>query len=91
MVEVSSFEIIENPGFVKDIDMPELGGAASLYEDGSVFVQKTGRYYAPEKEDSTYWRMRQEFDASKSIKSGDRYRESNGARRMMSHHYGLVG
>jgi len=90
MVEVSSFEIIENPGFVKDIDMPELGGSASLYEDGSVFVKESGRYYAPEKEDSTYWRMRQEFDASKLIKSGDRYMQANMNRRQMSQRYGLV-
>ena len=90
MKEVSSFEIIDNPQFVKEVDMPALGGKVSLYEDGSVFAPKTGRYYAPEKEDTVCWQMRQEFDRKKSIKPGDRYCQSGSARRFISQRYGLV-
>lgn len=71
--------------------MPELGGTVSLYEDGSVFAKSTGRHYAPEKEDGTYWRMRQEFDARKSIKAGERYMNAHSQRRYVAQHYGLVG
>jgi len=90
MKAVTSFEIIDNPAFVKDMQMPELGGEVSLYEDGSVFVKKTGRYYAPEKEDSVFWQMRQDFDKRKSIKPGDRYCQSRSARSFVIRRYGLV-
>jgi hypothetical protein len=90
MKEVSSFEIIDNPAFVKKVQMPELGGQASLHEDGSVFIEKTGRYYAPEKGDSVFWQMRQDFDKAKSIKPGDRYIQSKCARSFVAQRYGMV-
>jgi hypothetical protein len=90
MKSVTSFEIIDNPAIVKDVEMPNLGGTASLYEDGSVFVKKTGLFYAPEKEDSVFWQMRQDFDAKRCIKPGERYWEAKKTSLFVSRRYGMV-
>jgi hypothetical protein len=91
MKAVTSFEIIDNPQVIGNRDMPALGGQVTLYEDGSVFSAKTGLFYAPEKEDGEPWRLRKSFDASKSIKPGDRYIQAKSSRQILLQRYGLVG
>jgi hypothetical protein len=93
MKAVSNLAIIENPQFVKSVEKPNLGGMVSLYEDGSIFNEKTGQFYAPEKDeagDRDEWQMRQDFDRRKCIEPGERYAASHRERSYSMRRYGLV-
>ena len=93
MKAVSNLAIIENPTFVKTIDKPNLGGMVSLYEDGSIFNEKTGQFYAPEADDAddkNEYRMRQDFDRRKCIEPGERYAATHRERSYNIRRYGLV-
>jgi len=89
MKSVSMYDQIGFPQIVEKTNMPELGGAVSVYEDGSVFSEKRGIMYAPEKEDEKLWRMRQNFDRSHSISPSDRYLTAN-RERFHAARYGIV-
>lgn len=77
MKSVSMYDQIGFPAVVETINIAELGGLVSLYADGSVFNEKSGRLFAPEKEDHRFWQMRQEFDRTHSISASDRYLAAN--------------
>lgn len=77
MKSASIFDQICFPQVVEFADMPALGGEVAVYEDGSVFNQKTGNLFAPQKDDSKFWNMRQEFDKRNYISPTDRILTAN--------------
>jgi hypothetical protein len=90
MKAISNLEIIENPQFVGKIYSSVLNRNLSLYEDGSMFCEASGQYYAPEVEDRQAWQMRQEFDQKRAIRPGDRYLAANRERRVSYARYGIL-
>ncbi|MFA6208683.1 MAG: hypothetical protein WCT03_16690 [Candidatus Obscuribacterales bacterium] len=77
MKSASIFEQIGFPQVVEFADMPALGGQVAVYEDGSVFNEKTGDLFTPQQDDSKFWNMRQEFDKRNYISPTDRILTAN--------------
>ena len=77
MKSASIFEQIGFPQVVEFADMPALGGQVAVYEDGSVFNEKTGELFTPQQDDSKFWNMRQEFDKRNYISPTERILTAN--------------
>ncbi|CAN5425419.1 hypothetical protein BH11CYA1_BH11CYA1_09510 [soil metagenome] len=71
------FDQIGFPQVVEVANIPALGGDVAVYEDGTVFNKQTGTYFAPQKDDSKFWNMRQEFDKRNYITPSDRILTAN--------------
>jgi hypothetical protein len=77
MKSASIFDQIGFPQVVEFAEIPALGGQVAVYEDGSIFNEKTGDLFTPQKDDSKFWNMRQEFDKRNYISPADRILTAN--------------
>lgn len=77
MKATTIFDQVGFPQVIGQEVIPQLGGKVNVYEDGSVFNETTGQFFAPQQEDQKYWDMRQRFDKTHSITPSERVLSAN--------------
>jgi hypothetical protein len=76
MKATTIFDQVGFPQVVGKEVVPQLG-EVNVYEDGSLFNEKTGQFFAPQQDDQKYWSMRQQFDKTHSITPSERILTAN--------------
>lgn len=70
---VTPLQILGTPESTgREIPSPSGEGTGRIYADGSVLCLTTGKFYAPEFEDTELFAMRREFDSKNGITVSDR-------------------
>ena len=70
---VTPLQILGTPAATdREIPSPSGEGTGRIYADGSVLCLTTGKFYAPEVDDTELFAMRREFDRVNGITVSDR-------------------